>query len=104
MLETIAGRGLSPVLILLYLRGLPDTSLTHALIAGGREFHGWGQDRHLRADTYDALNWQTKVVGQWGKGGPPKVSDYPRPTHIQEAKKKPKTVKELWAALSKVGK
>ncbi|MGI5530152.1 hypothetical protein ACQEVX_23015 [Streptomyces syringium] len=81
----IAGRGPSPALVLLLIARLPDTSLTTALAAGGREFFGWGQDRHLRADLYDALNANTKATGQW-RGKTPKIPEYPRP---QVAKKAP---------------
>ena len=50
--------------------GLPDTSLTAALASGGREHYGWGVDRHLAADTYDALNLNTRATGNWRKKPP----------------------------------
>lgn len=65
--------------------GLPDDSLTHALMRGGMEHKGWGQDRHMRADLIDAINQNTRATGNWGKR-PPKIPTYPRP------KKAPKSV------------
>lgn len=94
----IAGRGPSPALCLLLVARLPDTSLTVALAAGGREFFGWGQDRHLRADLYDALNANTKATGQWGKGKAPKIPPFPRPAKAKTKKagKRPTTVAALY--------
>ncbi|MFF3006356.1 hypothetical protein ACFVTF_26545 [Kitasatospora sp. NPDC057940] len=76
----IAGRGPSPVFVLALVQRLPDTSLTAALAAGGRHLLGWGQDRHLIADLYDAVNVNTRATGQWGKGKAPKIPPWPRPT------------------------
>ena len=61
------------------VQALPDTSLTAALSAGGRDHHGWGVDRHMLANLYDAMNLNTRACGNWGKKGPPKLPDYPRP-------------------------
>jgi hypothetical protein len=58
---------------------LPDTSMTAALASGGIENFGWGLDRHLAASTYDAINQNTRATGNWGKGGPPKLPEFPRP-------------------------
>ncbi|MFF9644728.1 hypothetical protein [Kitasatospora aureofaciens] len=76
----IAGRGPSPALVLLLAQRLPDTSLTVALASGGREYFGWGVDRYLAADTFDALNQNTRATGNWGKGKAPKIPPWPRPT------------------------
>ena len=95
MLETVAGRGLSPSLILVYVRGLPDTSLTHALMRGGREYHGWGMDRYLAASTHDLLTFDIKSTNNWGKT-PPDLPYWHRPgMHAEEAKPKV-TVASLW--------
>lgn len=60
---------------------LPDTSLTAALASpAGRQSFGWGQDRHLLADIYDAINQNTRATGNWGKKGPPKLPSWPRPS------------------------
>jgi hypothetical protein len=75
----IAGRGPSPALVNLLVQRLPDTSLTVALASGGREHFGWGIDRHLKADIFDALNQNTRATGQWGKGKAPKFQPWPRP-------------------------
>ncbi len=88
----IAGRGPSPTLVLALVQRLPDTSLTVALASGGREHFGWGADRHLAADIFDAVNQNTRATGQWGgKGKAPKIPSYPRP----EAKAKPKATKQV---------
>ncbi|WP_018536379.1 hypothetical protein [Streptomyces sp. MspMP-M5] len=96
----IAGRGPSPALVLLLVQRLPDTSLTVALASGGREFFGWGQDRHLCADIYDALNANTRATGQWGKGKAPKIPEFPRPKAQTKAKakarKRPMSVAEIY--------
>ncbi|MGW5130884.1 hypothetical protein [Streptomyces sp. NPDC004135] len=81
----IAGRGPSPALVNLLVQRLPDTSLTVALASGGREHFGWGVDRHMKADIFDALNQNTRATGQWGKGKAPKFQPWPRP---KAAKKK----------------
>ncbi|QDP44220.1 tail assembly chaperone [Streptomyces phage Celia] len=99
--EVIAGRGPSPSLVALLVQRLPDTSLTIALAAGGREHFGWGVDRHMSADLYDALNQNTRATGNWGKGKAPKIPEYPRPkSRAAKAKKKFKTVAELYKAFS----
>ncbi|MEU7030047.1 hypothetical protein AB0A60_25620 [Streptomyces sp. NPDC046275] len=83
------------------MQRLPDTSLTVALASGGREYFGWGQDRHLSADLYDAVNQNTRATGQWGKGKAPKIPAYPRPKVTKAEKKKdkakkPRTVAEIY--------
>ncbi|MEU9044101.1 hypothetical protein AB0D63_20840 [Kitasatospora sp. NPDC048343] len=76
----IAGRGPSPALVLLLAQRLPDTSLTVALASGGRDFFGWGVDRYLTADLFDAINSNTRATGNWAKGKAPKIPPWPRPT------------------------
>ncbi|WP_405057047.1 hypothetical protein OG474_30465 [Kribbella sp. NBC_01505] len=78
-------------------RGLPDTSLTVALASGGREFYGWGADRHMQADLYDALNQNTRATGHWQKKAPD-IAPYPRPTPKTAPAERPKTktVAELY--------
>ncbi|AWY07582.1 tail assembly chaperone [Streptomyces phage Yosif] len=100
--EVIAGRGPSPSLVLSLVQRLPDTSLTVALASGGKEFFGWGADRHMQADLYDALNQNTRATGQWGKKGAPKIPEYPRPKKkaLDKAKKKVKSVAELYKQFS----
>ncbi|GGU77204.1 hypothetical protein GCM10010211_48900 [Streptomyces albospinus] len=87
----IAGRGPSPALVLALVQRLPDTSLTVALASGGREHFGWGVDRHMAADIFDAVNQNTRATGQWGKGKAPKIPPFPRPQI--KAKAKPKAGK-----------
>jgi hypothetical protein len=95
----IEGRGPSPAQVNVLARGLPDTSLTVALASGGREFYGWGADRHMWADLYDALNQNTRACGNWGDKKAPKIPLYPRPTKKTKPteRPKPKTVADLYA-------
>lgn len=92
-MDVIEGRGPSPSLVLLLVQRLPDTSLTVALQQGGREHFGWGQDRHLRADLYDALNLNTRASGNWGKKAAPKIPQFPRPKVVE--RKPRRSPKEL---------
>ncbi|MEU7643355.1 hypothetical protein [Streptomyces huasconensis] len=80
------------------MQRLPDTSLTVALASGGREFFGWGQDRHLAADLFDAINSNTKATGQWNRGKAPKIPAFPRPQTKPKVKaaKRPTTVAEIY--------
>ena len=79
-MDVIEGRGPTPALVVALALGLPDTSLTAALASGGRRQYGWGVDRHLAADTYDALNLNTRATGNWRKGKAPDLPAWPRPT------------------------
>lgn len=80
------------------MQRLPDTSLTTALASGGREHFGWGVDRHMAADIFDALNTNTRATGQWEKGKVPKFPRWPRPSdkpkHTGPAK--PASVRDLY--------
>ena len=91
--EVILGNGPSPSFVISAIRRLPDDSLTVALMNGGREYFGWGTDRFMRADTYDAINQVTRAAGNWAKK-PPEIPPYPRPAVEQE--KKPTTVASLY--------
>lgn len=97
-METVEGRGVCPVLALVYLRGLPDTSLTTALMRGGQEHYGWGQDRHIQADLYDAISLNTRATGNWKK--PPDIPAWPRP-EVEQEETKSSTVVDLWNYLNR---
>ncbi|WP_420312547.1 hypothetical protein ACOB87_37935 [Streptomyces sp. YS-B37] len=84
--EVIAGRGPAPALVLALVQRLPDTSLTIALASGGRDHFGWGLDRHIQADIFDAINQNTRATGQWGKGKAPKIPLWPRPKPEKKTK------------------
>lgn len=101
--EVIAGRGPAPSLVLSLVQRLPDTALTIALASGGREHFGWGVDRHMTADLYDALNQNTRASGQWGKKGAPKIPEYPRPKSKPKDKgpKKAKSVADIYKVFSR---
>jgi len=85
-------------LVLLYAQRLPDTSLTVALASGGRDHFGWGIDRHMLADVFDAINANTKATGNWGRGKTPKLPQWPRPTGKKKKpeKKKPVSVADIF--------
>ena len=72
------------------VKRLPDDSLTAALMQGGREFFGWGSDRYMRADIYDAINVNTTATGNWKKGKQPDIPPWPRPTSEKKEKGKKK--------------
>ena len=97
-MDTIRGDGLSPLLVLMLVRRLPDTSLTSALATGGREHFGWGQERYLMAATYDAINANTRATGQW-KRKPPTIPEWPRPSVEKRESKKPVSVADIYARL-----
>lgn len=71
--------------------------MTAALASGGRELFGWGVDRHIAADTFDALNQNTRATGNWGKGRAPTMPAWPRP-QVKEPTdtSKPITVKDIF--------
>ena len=89
-MDVIEGRGPAPSLVLALAQRLPDNSLTSALASGGRDHFGWGIDRHLMADLYDAINQNTRATGNWARGKVPTIPAWPRPKHEAkpEAKKK----------------
>jgi hypothetical protein len=64
--------------VLALVEGLPDNKVFAAYLAGGakwREFHGWGKDRHVAADRWDAaVSLAFSTAGS--KKKPP---TYPRP-------------------------
>lgn len=86
-MDVIEGRGPSPYFVLALARRLPDTSLTIALASGGRDHFGWGVDRHMQADIYDAINQNTRATGNWGKGRAPKIPGWPRPKPLKKPNK-----------------
>lgn len=96
-MDVIEGRGPAPSLAVALAKRLPDTSLTVALASGGREHFGWGVDRHIAADNFDALNQNTRASGNWGKKGAPKIPFWPRPkAKTPEQEKKPVTVADIY--------
>lgn len=85
-------RGPHPVVVLSYVQRLPDTSLTAALAAGDREYFGWGVDRHISADLFDAININTQATGNWKKGKAPDFPQWPRPgAKKKKERSKPRT-------------
>lgn len=100
----IAGRGPSPIFVLLLVQRLPDDSMTAALRQGGPQFLGWDTSRHLLADLYDAINVNTRATGTWKNGKAPKIPQFPRPKKSADeaATKKPRvSVKDIYARMQK---
>lgn len=95
-------QGQDPALVLNLIERLPDDSMTYALAQGGRKFLGWGTERRLQVMTYDALNVNTLISGNWKKGKEPDFEPFPTPYESPTAKGnnksgKPSSVKELHA-------
>lgn len=100
-MDVIEGRGPAPSLVISQLKRLPDTSLTVALSSGGREYFGWGVDRHMQADLFDAINQNTRATGNWEKEAPD-IPPWPRPgTATTPEEKKPRSVAELYEAFTR---
>jgi len=53
--------------------------MTAALVNGGKKHFGWGTDRHMQADIFDAINAGTRATGNWAKK-PPVFPLWPRPS------------------------
>ena len=99
-------RGPSPAFALSLVQRLPDDSMTAALASGGRQYFGWGMDRHLKASLYDALNMNTRATGNWAKGKVPTFPGWPRPkadggTRHGDQGKKPVTVADIYARFAR---
>lgn len=102
LVDVVEGRGPSPALVMLLVQRLPDTSLTMALASGGREQFGWGVDRHMTADIFDAINQNTRATGNWGKKAP-KFPAWPRPKVKKKADtgpKKRRSVAEIYKQMT----
>lgn len=77
-MDVIEGNGPCPFFVVPLIVGLPDTSMTAALQAGGMEFFGWGLDRAITAGHYDLLGVNTRASGNW-KNKAPDIKPWPRP-------------------------
>lgn len=104
LLSVVRGDGPPPAVVLSHIAGLPVgsmfVSMRLAEKRGGdwREYVGKDDTWWALADVYDAVNTNTRATGQWKKGKAPKIDPYPRPG--DKAKKKPKTLADLHAALA----
>lgn len=101
LVDVIEGRGPSPFFVLLLVQRLPDDSMTVALRQGGRQYFGWGQERYILADLYDALNLNTRATGHWEKNKVPKIAAYPRPSASGTSGKPKATVASIYARMQK---
>jgi hypothetical protein len=66
---------LSPRILLALVGELPDNGSFAASVQGGREFQGWGIDRHMLANLYDA----TATAGGLTKKGAKTPVEHYRP-------------------------
>lgn len=57
---------ITPWWILALVEELPDTSAFAASQQGGREYRGWGWDRHIFAALFDAIQMQSTIVAKTG--------------------------------------
>jgi hypothetical protein len=59
-------------------------------------------DRHLAADTYDALNLNTRATGNWRKKAP-ELPAWPRPrtTTTEAERARPVTVADIYQRLQR---
>lgn len=91
----------SPQELVALFAGLSDTSIFMAEYAGGREYRGWGIDRQIAADTFDAINNNSIVtMGAAGVKKLPPLEPWPRPWAEKKADEEPATVKHLFALMS----
>lgn len=76
----VDGSGLSPRLVLAYIRQLPLESATVAAIRGGEQFRGWSVITYLLAQQIDSIRENTWVtVSANAKKKPKAPEPYPRP-------------------------
>lgn len=78
--------GMDPSLLRSMVERLPDNSMTVALGSGGRHMFGWGAERFMMADLYDAINLNTMATGNFKKR--PDIKPYPRPKSTLTQKRK----------------
>lgn len=92
LVDTVRGTGVAPAVLVTYVRRLPDNSRFHALIRGGWEHHGWGEDRILAACQFN--------LTLAAAGGDKKYAwSIPKVKADAGAEQKPRTVKELFYGL-----
>lgn len=82
------GSGLTPALALALIKNLPPESNFVADRRGGTDFRGWGADRYLMANMYDAIRILIYVT-LLANGGKKNNVKAPEPVWRPEAVKKP---------------
>lgn len=76
----VDGSGLSPRLVIAYIRQLPPDSATVAAIRGGEQFRGWGVQAYLLANIIDSMKENTYAFVASNSKRKPKAPDpFPRP-------------------------
>ena len=103
IMDVVEGK-ISPVLALALYEGLPPGSATWAMQQSEEHWHEYvdaGNAYYALSGIYDAVNVNTRATGNFKK--PPKIEPWPVPEirvkKIEKAKKKPRTVKELYVAM-----
>jgi hypothetical protein len=90
------GSGLSPRLVLCYVRALPLESATVAAMRGGDQFRGWNQELYMLANLLDAVRENTYAFVAANSKKKPKA---PEPVQRPEKQQKKKT--SLFAAMAR---
>ena len=101
LVDVVRGNGPPPKLVLALAGRLPDTSKTLALQAGGDDFFGWGQDRYLMAQIFNAIQQNTRATGSWKGGKAPKLPMWPIPGEDKKARSEPKDTRIITPDKSK---
>lgn len=83
----VDGSGLSPRLVLAYIRHLPPESATVAHLRGGQQFQGWGHELYMLANILDAIRENTYAfVASNSKRKPKPPEPFERPAVKQKKK------------------
>jgi hypothetical protein len=80
--------GLTPRLVLCYIRSLPMESATVAAMRGGEQFRGWNQEMYMLANVLDAVRENTYAFVAANSKRKPKT---PEPTQRPEKQQKRKS-------------
>lgn len=57
-----------------------------AMQRGGLHYLGWGEDREIAAQQFNATQLQTRATGNWKK--PPNLPEWPKPKAPEPPRKK----------------
>lgn len=78
---------LTPQLVLVLVRGLPESSRFVAERRGGQEFRGWDTDRYALAATVNAVRaLQWTYIAAHSKSKPKPPDPFPIPDHLKRKK------------------
>lgn len=91
--------GLSPRLVIAYIRNLPIDSATAAALRGGDQFRGWDTQTYLLAAVVDAVNQNTFAFVSANSKKKPKA---PEPIERPEQKTKTNPLASKFAAMARI--